>query len=185
MRVREAKDFLVQQIAQQAGLENVPLSDLEKRMLYFTEGDDCPEDPAALNDEFDSQYDSDAFEKKITQLMKHAYKRLRKKGSSEQRIWDDAIRRLKRGDHYMLVMWDARPGIPRWQIVLVVIIFFLYAALRWGITWITRRFQPPNPHLVQAVLLVALVAIFVFKKHIADGLDWILDKTLFRFLKDE
>ena len=36
MRALEAKDFLVQQTAQQATLENVPLSDLEKRMMYFT-----------------------------------------------------------------------------------------------------------------------------------------------------
>src|SRR5713101_9480648 len=37
MRVREAKDFLVAQTAEQAALEGVPLSDLEKRMMYFTE----------------------------------------------------------------------------------------------------------------------------------------------------
>ena len=47
MRVLEAKDFLVQQTAEQAALENVPLSDLEKRMMYFTETDECPEDPIA------------------------------------------------------------------------------------------------------------------------------------------
>ncbi len=35
MKVLEAKDFLVQQTAEQAALENVPLSDLEKRMMYL------------------------------------------------------------------------------------------------------------------------------------------------------
>ena len=37
MQVREAKDFLVQQTAEQAQMEDVPLSELEKRMIYFTE----------------------------------------------------------------------------------------------------------------------------------------------------
>jgi hypothetical protein len=32
MRGREAKDFLVQQTAEQAAVDNVPLSNIEKRM---------------------------------------------------------------------------------------------------------------------------------------------------------
>ncbi|MGB2900309.1 MAG: hypothetical protein WBB89_13655 [Candidatus Acidiferrum sp.] len=42
MKVREAKDFLVAQTAEQASLEGVPLSDLEKRMMYFTESGSSP-----------------------------------------------------------------------------------------------------------------------------------------------
>ena len=56
MRVREAKDFLVQQTAEQAALDNVALSSLEKRMMYFTETGECPEDPIALNDAFEAEY---------------------------------------------------------------------------------------------------------------------------------
>jgi hypothetical protein len=37
MQVREAKDFLVQQTAEQAQVEGVALSELEKRMMYFTQ----------------------------------------------------------------------------------------------------------------------------------------------------
>ena len=37
MTVQEAKDFLVAQAAQQAALEGTALSDMEKRMMYFTE----------------------------------------------------------------------------------------------------------------------------------------------------
>jgi hypothetical protein len=33
MQVAQAKDFLVRQTAEQARLEGVPLSDLEKRMM--------------------------------------------------------------------------------------------------------------------------------------------------------
>jgi hypothetical protein len=75
MRIREAKDFLVQQTAEQAAIEGVPLSDLEKRMMYFTESGYVPEDPIALNDEFEAQYDSGEYEQKISKLLKHAYQR--------------------------------------------------------------------------------------------------------------
>ena len=66
MRVREAKDFLVAQTAEQASLEGVPLSDLEKRMMYFTESKDALEDPASLNEEFEAQYGTAKFERKVS-----------------------------------------------------------------------------------------------------------------------
>jgi hypothetical protein len=52
MTVRDAKDFLVDQAAQQAAIDGVPLADLEKRMMYFSEWDDSG-DPIALNEEFE------------------------------------------------------------------------------------------------------------------------------------
>ncbi len=61
MKVRGAKDFLVTQTAEQAALEGVPLSDLEKRMMYFTESGYIPEDPIKLNEEFEAEYDSDEY----------------------------------------------------------------------------------------------------------------------------
>lgn len=109
MRVLEAKHFLVQQTAEQAALENVPLSDLEKRMMYFTETDECPEDPIALNDAFEAEYDNDEYEGKVSKLMHHAYRRIKKDNPETRRHWDDAIRRLRKGDHYLLVFWDQGP----------------------------------------------------------------------------
>jgi len=109
MRVREAKDFLVQQTAEQAALENVPLSDLEKRMMYFTETGVCPEDPIALNDAFETEYDTDEYESKISKLMHHAYRRIRKESSESVRTWNEAIRVLRKGDHYLLALWDQGP----------------------------------------------------------------------------
>ena len=66
MRDLEAKDFLVRQTAEQATLENVPLSELERRMMYFTETGECPEDPIALNDSFEAAYDATEYEAKIS-----------------------------------------------------------------------------------------------------------------------
>ena len=39
MDTKQAKQFLVQQSAEQAALESVQLTDLEKRMMYFAESD--------------------------------------------------------------------------------------------------------------------------------------------------
>jgi hypothetical protein len=46
-QVSEAKEFLVSQTAIQARLDDVPLSDLEKRMMYFTEEPDSAETHSA------------------------------------------------------------------------------------------------------------------------------------------
>lgn len=105
MNAKEAKDFLVQQTAEQAALENVPISDLEKRMMYFVENDpaSCP-DPLELNDEFEAQYETGEYETKIRALLRRAYKRLKKENPTKVRNWDDAVQTLCGGDHYLPVM---------------------------------------------------------------------------------
>lgn len=82
MKVLEAKDFLVLQTAEQAALENEPITNLEKRMMYFTETDECPEDPIALNDAFEAEYDTDKYEEKVSRLLRQAYARLKKESPS-------------------------------------------------------------------------------------------------------
>lgn len=80
MNAKEAKDFLVQQTAEQATLENVPLSDLEKRMMYFVENDPMScSNPLELNSEFEAQYDAREYEAKIGGLLQRAHKRLKVK----------------------------------------------------------------------------------------------------------
>src|SRR2546423_3823357 len=110
----EAKDFLVQQTAEQAALEAIPLSDLEKRMMYFTESGEMRENPIELNDAFEAEYDTDEYETKISDLLHHAQTRVKRENPESSRRWDDAIRQLNKGDHYLLVMWGAvSPGSER------------------------------------------------------------------------
>ena len=77
MNAREAKNFLVQQIVRQAAIENVPFSDLETRMLYFTENGAMSENPIELNSAFEAEHDNAAYEQKVSGLMKGAYRRLK------------------------------------------------------------------------------------------------------------
>jgi hypothetical protein len=110
LNTKQAKDFLVEQTVEQAALEGVPLADVEKRMLYFTESDSAScDDPIALNDEFEAQYETKEYETKISRLLHHAYTRLKEENPGLKRNWDEAIRTLRKGDHYFLVMWDIAP----------------------------------------------------------------------------
>jgi len=107
MTAKEAKDFLVQQTAEQAALESISISHVEKRMMYFVENDaaSCP-NPLELNEEFEAQYDTAEYETKIASLLHHAYIRLKSENPEKVRHWDQAIRTLSSGDHYLPVLWS-------------------------------------------------------------------------------
>src|ERR1700730_6766969 len=105
MQIREAKDFLVQRTAEQAQMEGVALSELEKRMMYFTETGEMQEDFIQLNEDFEAEYDPDEYEAKIHGLMHRAYARVKKENPEMARRWKEAIRELGKGDHYLSVLW--------------------------------------------------------------------------------
>jgi hypothetical protein len=53
MNNKQAKEFLVQQAAEQAALDNVSLSEIEQKMMRFTESDPAAcDNPFEVNDEF-------------------------------------------------------------------------------------------------------------------------------------
>jgi hypothetical protein len=111
MKTKQAKDFLVQQTAEQAARENIQLSEIEKRMVYFTESDAAScDNPLELNEEFEAQYDTAEYEAKLSRLLHHAYDRLKREDPEGKRNWDLAIRTLRKGDHYALVLWDTKPA---------------------------------------------------------------------------
>ena len=124
MNTKEAKDFLAEQAAQQAALDHTPLSDLERRMMYFTESDPAScGDPIGLNEEFEEKYDSAEYEAKMSRLLHHAYKRLKAENPGGKLRWDEAISTLEKGDHYVLVLcgqyspMDARKDEPGSKVV--------------------------------------------------------------------
>jgi hypothetical protein len=162
MRDLEAKDFLVQQTAEQAALENVPLSDLEKRMMYFTETGECSEDPLALNSAFEAAYNTDEYEAKIPKLMHHAYQRIRKENPETAGRWKEAIKQLSKGDHYLLVLEGGNYSKERPQE------------------------RPPYDSLKllgAAILVASAMAMFAFAwdrfgPHFPDSRDWIARRLI-------
>ena len=63
-----AKEFLLSKVLTQAGEDGILLSDLERRMLSFSEGTASADDIEAA-EQFDNEYDSDAYEAKIARLL--------------------------------------------------------------------------------------------------------------------
>jgi hypothetical protein len=171
MKTKQAKDFLVQQTTEQATRENIPLSVIEKRMMYFTESDapSC-DNPVELNDEFEAQYNTPEYETKISRLLHHAYERLKGEDPERVRQWNVAIRTLRRVDHYILVLWDTKPpsehpiretlkllGVG--MLVAVGIFIVIIFQVKYNISFDRyRKYLPaPNPHLA----LILFVGLFV------------------------
>src|SRR5437762_3834413 len=71
---REAKEFLISKIVAEAQRENAPLSETERKMLYFTESGWTLPDITQVNEQFDREYNQDEYEKKIARIIGRAYK---------------------------------------------------------------------------------------------------------------
>jgi len=91
---REAKEFLISQIVEEAQLENIPLSEVERKMLYFTESGWTLPDIMKVNQDFDCEYDQDEYEHKIAKLVRNADKRIRRGARDDYDKWWAAIRFL-------------------------------------------------------------------------------------------
>jgi len=105
--VLEAKDFIAAVITGEAQRQGTPLSEIERKMLYFSEGSAMRPEMQEVSDTFDRDYDQKTYEKKIEKLIQDALKRSRDGGGLDYSSWRDAIRRLRKGDHYILVIIDS------------------------------------------------------------------------------
>jgi len=170
MRVREAKDFLVAQTAKQAALEAVPLSDLEKRMMYFTETGECPEDPLALNEEFEKEYETDEYETKVKKLLANARRRLvKEERSPEVAKWQESLKALDQTDDYILILCDrsslARFGNPEALPSVLLFVFrlgvlILTAYVGWNILkFLLRITGISGASLFGVIFVVTLLAV--------------------------
>jgi hypothetical protein len=101
---REAKEFLIAKIVAEAQSENIPLSEVERKMLYFTETGWTLPDMMEVSEEFDREYDQDEYEQKIVELIAKTDNAIRKEPCDDYDRWWMAIRLLEREDHYILVM---------------------------------------------------------------------------------
>ncbi|HTB11337.1 MAG TPA: hypothetical protein VK752_07200 [Bryobacteraceae bacterium] len=101
---REAKEFLVSKIVTEAARENVPLSEVETKMLYFSETAWTLPDIGEVNDAFDREYDMAEYEQKIMSLVRKFRAHARAENREELQTWAEAVRTLGKEDHYLQVM---------------------------------------------------------------------------------
>lgn len=99
-----AKQFLVSKVLDEAELERVTLSEIEKKMLHFTEVQPSLPDIYEVNAEFERNDDSEAYEVKVAGLLKNARHRDRERSAAQEQQWREALDALKNEDHYILVM---------------------------------------------------------------------------------
>lgn len=101
--IKAAKDYLVQRIVAEAERQGVPLSKLEREMLYFTEDGGISKHMQEVNEEFEREYDDREYEDKIAGLVRSIQSL---NTPEEQQKWDEAVLKLCEGDHYLLVLID-------------------------------------------------------------------------------
>jgi hypothetical protein len=165
VRAQRAKEFLIAQVVEEAERENVPLSEVERKMLYFTETEETLPDIHEVNAQFDAEYDGTEYEKKIAGLLRNAFRREGKESVEGERQWKHAVSDLRKEDHYILVMFDQslQPASDFWTVVkwssaifvclLVAIILWQYLDDKgWIPSWVS--------HL--SLRLVVSVAVFIW-----------------------
>lgn len=108
----EAKEFLIHRIAEQARRDGEPLTDLERRMLYFSETGWTLPGMAETNTEFERVCDEAAYERKILALALNAQADDRAAGGDASADWHAAVDFLSGSDHYIQVLIDPRLAAP-------------------------------------------------------------------------
>ena len=104
MNVVAAKQFLIARVIEEAELQQVLLSDVEKKMLYFTEVHPSLPDIYEINAEFERNYDAAEYEDKVAALLRSARDRDSRPSPVREQEWKDALDAVKKEDHYILVM---------------------------------------------------------------------------------
>jgi hypothetical protein len=107
--VRAAKEYLAGRITQQAVREGTPLTEVERKMLYFSETDWTLPDMMKVNEEFDRDYDQGEYEEKIGGLVSRL---LASEDEQGVETWDDAVVKISDEDHYLLVLINSAPPTP-------------------------------------------------------------------------
>ncbi|MGB6134265.1 MAG: hypothetical protein WBG54_20985 [Acidobacteriaceae bacterium] len=118
---RDAKEYLIGRILAQADRDGVPLSDVERKMLYFSETGWTLPDMMAVSRDFDQNYEQDQYESKIGQVIQRIQDQ---PGSNGADNWNEAVCRLREEDHYLLVLIDGASCKPakqsRWEIARLI-----------------------------------------------------------------
>jgi hypothetical protein len=147
--VRDAKEYLASRIADQAKRQGVPLNDVEYKMLFFSSSGHMREETSAAREVFDRDYDEEEYEQKIRLLVNAITAEDAAQSLQQQDLWDDALLKLSRGDHYLSVLAGpeaiaesvARPPHDRLRLVLAGI----FCAAGWVIVMVLAdRFLGPD-----------------------------------------
>ncbi len=159
--LKEAADFLASRIVQEASLQHVPLSDLDRKALYFFEADAAGSgtEDGGGNPEDESAYLESG--KKIAALSRRAYRRDREQSPELERLWREAIAAIKKKDPYLPALYNvprSAQDIARLIATAFLVIAAGLAAVA-GSRWIGYRVRVTIPDSIQlAAFLLAILA---------------------------
>lgn len=141
---RQAKEFLAEHIVSQAKCDGVALSEVERKMLFFSDTDWTLPDMTTVSQEFDRDYDQAEYERKIAGIVRNVRQELTKDESAQLR-WNDAVAYLRNEDHYLLVLIDgadadrARPGRPPGDFLKLIFTAILVICIAFAAMWFFSR----------------------------------------------
>lgn len=168
--VRDAKEYLIRRILEQADRDGVHLSDVERDMLYFSETGWTLPNMMTISREFDQHYDQDEYESKFGQIIR----RIHDQPDSNRDEWNQAMQRLREEDHYLLVLIDGASSEPgktsRWEIVKYLLVGGVVALALLPIGFFLES-HVINPVLSKwifegtALILVVLAAFLATRSH--------------------
>jgi hypothetical protein len=124
---REAKEFLIDWIVAEARRLDVPLSEVERKMLYASsDGWTLPE-MEEVQETFNSYHEAVEYELKMTNLIRIVRVDVDAGGQQEYDAWTEAVRVLSREHHYLLDLIEASEGpirrrTSRWKLLLAGIV---------------------------------------------------------------
>lgn len=169
--VRDAKEYLVSRILAQANQDGVPLSDVERNMLYFSETGWTLPNMMAVSRDFDQNYDQDDYESKIGQII------LRIRDQPESNLdnsWDEAVHRLREEDHYLLVLIDGASRSSskpvkrtRGDIVRLILAGVVVVAIYLPVAFFVYS-HVDNPTISKLILVSTLLALVVLVAFLAN-----------------
>jgi hypothetical protein len=132
---REAVRFVAGEIVEEASRQGTPLTDVERRMLFFNESAPEP-DLAEVLAAFERECDEREYERKVSDLVRAAYRRA---DASKRDMWTAAIVRLEPSDAYVGVMilqaGLVRPEGISWRDLRVMARLIVIGLAGLGVLW--------------------------------------------------
>lgn len=138
-RIREAKVFLACRITDEAERQGAPLSEIERKMLYWSSSGWTIDDMPRVKRIFAEEYDRKHFEKRIRRLIRSLRARL-KAGRDEHEYegWSAALNVLKQArevdheDHYLFTLIVGAPPegeVTRLIVTALIVVGVMLVAL--------------------------------------------------------
>jgi len=124
---REAKEFLIDWIVAEARRLQVPLSEVERKMLYASDSGWTLPEMAEVQDAFERYHEAVEYELKMQNLIRIVRADVYAGGGEELEAWKEAVRVLRREDHYLTQLIAASAGpvrrrASRWKLLLTALV---------------------------------------------------------------